>query len=216
MARTVAPRDIDWTLLLIVLLICGVGVLQIYSVTHGTYDHSAWWKQILYIAGGIILMLLVIPADYHGYLHHVPVMYIGGTVALLGTVVVGQQAFGSKRWIPIPHTGIHLQVSEFVKLVIILLVARYLTDLRKDDLELGEMLKLAGLVLVPALLVWKAAGLGNSPHLYCGAFRGGVHRGAALEIHSHRGAWDGADDSGGIALPAGLSKSETRQFYQLR
>ena len=74
-----------------------------------------------------------VPRIIHGFLHHVPLMYIVGTVSLLFTYAVGQSAFGSRRWIPIPHTGIHLQVSEFVKLVIILLVARYLTDLRRDD-----------------------------------------------------------------------------------
>jgi rod shape determining protein RodA len=55
-----------------------------------------------------------------------------------------------------------LQVSEFVKLVIILLVARYLTDLRSDELEVREMLKLAGLVLVPTALVIKQPDLGTA------------------------------------------------------
>ena len=53
MARYLSLRDFDWTLLVIVLLICGVGVLQIYSATIDTAYHSAWWKQILYIAGGL-------------------------------------------------------------------------------------------------------------------------------------------------------------------
>ena len=49
MPRYLATRDIDWTLLLIVLLICAVGILHIYSTTLGTNLHSAWWKQILAI-----------------------------------------------------------------------------------------------------------------------------------------------------------------------
>jgi rod shape determining protein RodA len=179
MPRTLAPRDIDWTLLVIVLLICGIGILQIYSATLGTDSHSAWWKQILYIVGGLILMAIVVPSDYHAFLHHVPMMYLTGTAALLGTLLVGYQAFGSRRWIPIPHTGIHLQVSEFVKLVIILLVARYLTDLKKDDLEVPETLKLAGLVLIPAVLVFKQPDLGTAltyiAVLAGGVFIGGLH-----------------------------------------
>jgi rod shape determining protein RodA len=173
MARTLAPRDIDWTLLIIVLLICGVGILQIYSATLGTDSHSAWWKQILYIVGGLLLMWIVVPTDYHGFLHHVPAMYITGTVGLLVTLLIGQQTFGSRRWIPIPHTGIHLQVSEFVKLVIILLVARFLTDLRKDDLDVKEMLKLAGLVVIPAFLVYKQPDLGTAL-TYVAVLAGGV------------------------------------------
>jgi rod shape determining protein RodA len=173
MSRSVAARDIDWTLLMITLLICAVGILQIYSATLGTDAHSAWWHQIVFIAGGLLLMWMVIPTDYNAFLHQVPVMYIIGTVALLGTLLVGQQAFGSRRWIPIGHTGIHLQVSEFVKLVIILLVARYLTDLRKDDLQVSEMFKLAGLVLIPAALVLKQPDLGTAL-TYIAVLAGGV------------------------------------------
>ena len=173
MARSLATRDIDWTLLLVVLIICAVGVLQIYSVTLGTSLHGDWWKQILSIVGGLGLMMLVVRSDYHSFLHYVPAMYIVGTLALLGTYLVGDQAFGSTRWITIYHTGYHLQVSEFVKLVIILLVARYLTDLKKDDLEVSEMFKLAGLVLIPAVLVLVQPDLGTAL-TYIAVLAGGV------------------------------------------
>ena len=75
----------DWTVLLIVLLICGVGVLQIYSATRDTDYTSAWWKQIVYVVGGLFLMWLVMAVDYHSMLHYVPVLYIGSVAALLVT-----------------------------------------------------------------------------------------------------------------------------------
>ncbi|MEO8370448.1 MAG: FtsW/RodA/SpoVE family cell cycle protein, partial [Candidatus Solibacter sp.] len=161
MAKYLSTRDIDWTVLLISLLICGVGVLQIFSATRDTDYTSAWWKQIIYVLGGLVLMWLVTAIDYHSLLHYVPWMYIGSVVMLLFTYLVGEKTYGSKRWIPVGF-GVHLQVSEFVKLVIILLVARYLTELRTDELEIREMLKLAGLVLVPTALVMKQPDLGTS------------------------------------------------------
>lgn len=161
MGRYLSVRDVDWVLLVIVLLVCAVGVLQIYSVTRDLDSHSAWWKQILYVAGGLVLMWLVLPSDYHAMLHHVPQMYVASVVGLLATFLVGEATYGSTRWIPLGF-GIHLQVSEFAKLVIILLVARYLTDLRTDQLEFREMLKLAGLVLVPVALVLKQPDLGTA------------------------------------------------------
>ena len=72
--KYLSPRDIDWTVLLIVLLICGVGVLQIYSATRDTDYTSAWWKQIVYVAGGLFLMWLVMAVDYHSMLHYVPAL----------------------------------------------------------------------------------------------------------------------------------------------
>src|ERR1035438_3833502 len=161
MSKYLSTRDIDWTVLLIVLLICAVGVLQIYSATRDTDYTSAWWKQIIYVAGGLFLMWLMMAVDYHSMLHYVPALYIGSVAALVITYVIGERTYGSKRWIPVGF-GIHLQVSEFVKLVIILLVARYLTELRTDELEIREMLKLAGLVLVPTALVMKQPDLGTS------------------------------------------------------
>ena len=177
MSGYLSIRDIDWTLLIIVLLICSVGVLQIYSATIDTGFHSAWWKQIVYVAGGLLLMWLAIRVDYHSLMHHVPLLYISSIVLLLATALIGDTVFGSRRWIPLPG-GAHFQVSEFVKLVIILLVARYLTDLKKDDLEIGEMLKLAGLVAVPMALVLKQPDLGTSltyiAILVTGAFLAGL------------------------------------------
>src|SRR6478736_7680638 len=161
MTKHLSARDIDWTVLLIVLLICGVGVLQIYSATRDTDYTAAWWKQIVYVVGGLFLMWLVMAVDYHSMLHYVPALYIGSMAALLITYIIGEKAYGSKRWIPVGF-GVHLQVSEFVKLVIILLVARYLTELRTDELEIREMLKLAGLVLIPTALVAKQPDLGTA------------------------------------------------------
>jgi rod shape determining protein RodA len=178
MSRYLSIRDIDWTLMLIALLICGVGVVQIYSATLGTVSQSAWWKQIIYVMGGMILMWAALKIDYHTLLHHVPLLYLGSVLVLLATSLVGEAAFGSRRWIPLGG-GFHLQVSEFVKLVIILLVARYLTDLHKDDLEFTEFLKLAGLVIIPMILVLRQPDLGTAltylAILAVGAFLGGLH-----------------------------------------
>jgi len=122
-------------------------------------------------------MWIAVSIDYHSLMHSVPMMYIASVVMLLLTAVVGAQIFGSKRWIPLPG-GIHLQVSEFVKLVIILLVARYLTDLKTEELEIWEMAKLAGLVAVPAALVLLQPDLGTSltylAVLVTGAFLAGL------------------------------------------
>jgi rod shape determining protein RodA len=161
MSKYLSVRDIDWTILLIVLLICGVGILQIFSATRDTDSTSAWWKQVIYVAGGLVLMWLVVAIDYHSLLHYVPGLYVGSVLALGITYLLGEKVYGSRRWIPMGF-GFHLQVSELIKLVIILLVARYLTDLRSDDLEFRDLLKLAGLVVVPAIMVLKQPDLGTA------------------------------------------------------
>jgi rod shape determining protein RodA len=178
MARYLSWRDIDWTMVLITLVISVVGVIQIYSATLDTSSQGAWWKQILYIVGGLVLMWIMLTIDYHSMLHYVPVLYLLGLAGLLVTAVIGQATMGGQRWIPLPG-GFHFQVSEFVKLVIILLVARYLTDLHRDDLDIWEALKLAGLVLIPVAFVLKQPDLGTAltylSVLGVGVFLGGLH-----------------------------------------
>ena len=101
-------RDLDWTLLIISLVICGVGVLQIFSATRGTGWQDAWWKQIIYILVGVVLIWLTIIIDYHTLLRYVFILYGLSVIALFAVLLVGRQAFGSRRWIPVAG-GFHLR-----------------------------------------------------------------------------------------------------------
>ncbi|HUO31506.1 MAG TPA: rod shape-determining protein RodA [Bryobacteraceae bacterium] len=185
MKSYVSARELDWPLLMIALVICAVGVLQIYSATRNTVWQDAWWKQIIYIGGGLLLMWLTVLLDYHKMMQHVFVTYALSVAALLGVLLVGRTVFGGRRWIALPG-GFHLQVSEFVKLVIILLVARFLSELKTEDLEGRDMAKLAGLVAVPMALVMKQPDLGTAltylPILIVGMFLAGMRRKYVLAI----------------------------------
>ncbi len=153
-------RDLDWPLLIITLLTCGLGILQIYSATRETVWEDAWWKQMIWVAVGLLIMWIVSQVDYHALLGHAFVFYFISLAGLVLVLMIGRTVFGSRRWIPLP--GFHLQISEFVKLVIILLVARYLTELKTDRVEGRDLLKLGGLVAVPMLLVMKQPDLGTT------------------------------------------------------
>src|ERR1019366_1437616 len=122
---------------------------------------GSWWKQVLFIAAGILLMLITTSFDYHSLMNRVYPLYIASVVLLLAVLLVGKRAFGSTRWIALP-AGVHLQVSEFAKFVIVLLVARFLIDLRGDVLEMRDFLKLAGLIAIPMALIAKEPDLGTA------------------------------------------------------
>lgn len=177
MTTYLSLRDFDWPMFLIVLLICGVGVLQIYSATIGTQWDGYWWKQILYILTAMLLMWIMAQVDYHYLMGHVFSMYGVAVVALLGVLVFGKAAFGSTRWIAVPG-GFRFQVSEFAKLVIILLVARFMTELKGDVLTIRDLLKVSALVFVPAILINIEPDLGTSltylPILGVGVFLAGM------------------------------------------
>lgn len=159
MAQYRSFRDIDWSLVAIALIIAAVGVLQIYSATHDTRWQDAWWKQLIWIAVALGLMWIVMAVDYHMVLGQIPLLYAGSITALIAVLAVGRLVFGSRRWIRI--FGFNFQISEFVKLVIILVVAKYLSELKRDEVSIRDLLKLGGLVGIPAALVILQPDLGT-------------------------------------------------------
>ena len=160
-APTKGIRDFDWAMFAVVLAICSLGTLQIYSATHDTVFQGSWWKQALYVAAGIGLMWVVANLDYHALMARAYPMYLVTVLLLVVVLFFGRKAFGSTRWIGFPG-GLRLQVSEFAKIVIVLFVARYLSNLRGDILEIRDALKLAGMVLVPMALIAKEPDLGTA------------------------------------------------------
>lgn len=170
-------RDLDWPMILLAIVITGLGVLQIYSATSDTIHHASWWKQLLWLAAGLVGMWLMAKVDYHNLLGQVPLLYGLALALLVLTPVLGTLVWGSRRWIPLAF-GFRFQPSEFVKLVIVLLVARYLAELKSDRLEIRDLLKLAALVGLPFLLVASQPDLGTSltylPVLAIGVYLGGL------------------------------------------
>ena len=159
MARYRSFRDLDWPLMVITLIICALGVLQIYSATHDTRWHDAWWKQVIWVLVAMGLMWVVTSIDYHTLLGQVPVLYTVSIAALLATLAIGRLVFGSRRWIRL--FGFNFQISEFVKIVIVLVVARYLSELKSEEISARDLLKIGGLVGIPTALVMYQPDLGT-------------------------------------------------------
>ncbi|MBC7928259.1 MAG: rod shape-determining protein RodA [Bryobacteraceae bacterium] len=154
-------REIDWPLLLITLAVCALGVLQIYSATLDTVFKDAWSRQVLYIFAGLVLFFIMSRIDYHTLLGHSYLLYGLAIVGLVAVFVIGTVAGGARRWIPL-GAGFKLQVSEFVKIVLVLVIARVLTELKRNELDWRDLLRLGGLIGVPFLLVARQPDLGTA------------------------------------------------------
>jgi rod shape determining protein RodA len=161
MTKHTSARELDWTLLGFVLALCTLGVLQIYSATRSTVWYGAHYKQVIYILAGLVLVWLFAQIDYHTLLDRVPVFWLLAVLALGAVYVVGVVRYGARRWIPLIW-GFNFQVSEFVKLVLVLLVARYFAEVRRDSVSGADLLRVGALVGAPMLLVMKQPDLGTA------------------------------------------------------
>jgi rod shape determining protein RodA len=169
-------RDYDWWLLAILTAICALGVIEIYSATHGSALDGMYMKQVRWIAVGAILMFVLSRVDYHMILDQAPILYLIGIVALIAVLLVGHTRFGAKRWIPV--LGEFLQVSELVKLIIIIVLARFFAEVSTDELSVQDLIKTALIVGLPLGLILKQPDLGTAlvlvPMLVVGAFLAGL------------------------------------------
>jgi rod shape determining protein RodA len=184
MRRIMSFRDFDWTLFGLVALLCTISVLEIYSATLHTKYVGFHTKQIYWILGGVIAMFLFSLIDYHKLIDWVPWGYGVCLVALVAVKLVGTKVLGARRWIKIGP--MHFQPSEWVKLILILVVARYFANLGGKNLTWKEIFKAFALVGVPMLLVLAQPDMGTAltytPILIAGLFLGGINLKQALVL----------------------------------
>ena len=170
-------QDFDWILLAIVGAISGLGVLEIYSSTHASAMAGMQWKQLMWIAVGIAGMFLISRVDYHSLMDQAPALYLVGVAGLLVVLVLGYSRLGAKRWISLGGL-VNLQVSEIMKLIIIIVLARYFAEVHTDRLTLTDLAKISALTLIPVVLILKQPDLGTAlvlvPVAVVGAFFAGI------------------------------------------
>jgi rod shape determining protein RodA len=121
-------------------------------------------------------MFLMSLIDYHRLIDVVHYAYGVSILSLIAVLAVGTKVLGARRWIKVP--GGHFQPSEWIKLVLIVAVARYFWGLAGRELTWKDVAKAFALVCVPMLMVLKQPDLGTSltylPILICGLFLGGI------------------------------------------
>ncbi len=177
MRRFLTFRDFDWGLLGMVLLLSVVSVLEIYSATIHTRFHGFHTKQVIYIGCGLVVMFILSKVDYHRLVDWSPWVYGFFLLSLVAVRLVGHKALGARRWIQLGP--MQFQPSEWMKLVLILLAARYFANLGGRSLTWLDIFKAIGLVGIPMALVLIQPDLGTSltyaPVLVAGLFLGGIN-----------------------------------------
>lgn len=178
MIRPSTFRDFDWTLFGFVMLMSLISVLEIYSATLHTKFHGFHTKQMVFLSVGIPLMFIVSLIDYHRLLELAHWAYGVSIASLAAVLVVGHKVLGARRWIVLPG-GIHFQPSEWVKLVLIVMSARFFWGLAsKDELDWKDVGKAFAMIGIPMLMVLKQPDMGTSmtyaPVLIAGLFFGGI------------------------------------------
>jgi rod shape determining protein RodA len=124
-ARTLAWSDFGWSVLLPLMGLLGVGVLFVWSTTHENAQ-PLWGRQLAFIGAGLLASVVVLRVGVHRLAGASWPIY-HGLVLLLAVMplLADGSAMGTDRWIRLP-LGFKLQPSEFMKLGLVLALARHL------------------------------------------------------------------------------------------
>jgi rod shape determining protein RodA len=159
-------QHFDFVLLGATAALMAIGIALIYSATlaSGSYSQQ-WWdsflaRQIIYGAVGLGLMLLVSFTDYSIFANINHLIYALIISSLLLVYAVGRISFGAQRWIDL---GIFdFQPSELAKVLLIIVVAKFLADRQEDLKRLPYFLLSILYVAIPMIFIYIQPDLGTT------------------------------------------------------
>jgi len=155
---------IDYLLLLPALVLLTMGILFIYSsgvTSAGIQVSEEYIRQIIWTAIGLIIALVLALVNYRRFYNISVYIYLASLLPLLYTLFSVRIAHAqAARWLRIGSFGI--QASEFVKISVIILLARFLADTDRNKDAFSRFLVSCIIVFIPMLIVIVQPDLGTA------------------------------------------------------
>jgi rod shape determining protein RodA len=121
----------DWPLVITTLLICAIGLINLYSATLHAPKKGLFASQVTWMTFGIVLFVVSALVDYHTWQRMAWWILAIGLFAIVLVHFKGHTVKGSRRWLGVGAFGV--QPSEFIKLAVILALARIMQE--RDELS---------------------------------------------------------------------------------
>ncbi len=161
---------LDWTVLLCTILLATISILTIYSASFSrTEDQESVnldlvFRQAGWFALGFLIIAIMTSIDYHIISALAYPIYGVVMMALVMVLLFGERISGAQRWIRLGSFS--LQPSELAKIVLILVMAKYFADKKKDNVYLSDLIISGILLAIPVGLILKEPDLGMSILLF--------------------------------------------------
>lgn len=149
---------LDPVLLVLLLTLCTAGLFILYSASGQSWEHVE--KQALRFGLAFVVMFVFAQFDPVFFKRWSPFLFVIGVAALVGVMFFGTGAKGAQRWLQIPGLP-RFQPSEFMKLVVPMMIAWYLSK-RYLPPSLKSIMGALVLIMIPVLLIVKQPDLGTS------------------------------------------------------
>ena len=159
-----AMGQLDWVLIFVTLALSTFGVLMIFSsiqTNTALLEEALHWKQLTWISAGVVSVAFILLFDYHHFTRLAYIFYFLLVALLVLVLISGKIVYGAKRWLILGP--MRLQPSEFTRLAIILVLARYFGSRENTaPLEFRDLILPFIFVAIPCTLVARQPDLGTS------------------------------------------------------
>jgi rod shape determining protein RodA len=140
----------------------GFGLLMVYSSTHlGPRPFLYLRSQTMHLAFGLLIGLSILAIDYRVLASSARPLYVANVLLLAAVLVVGRTTLGAQRWISLGPLG-QFQPSEIAKLIIVITLAKHLTDRPGPYRSVWDLMPFLGHVALPMLLIFRQPDLGTA------------------------------------------------------
>ena len=155
-------KKLDWTLIIVTLLLVGFGLLSIYSSSLGREDFLSFKKQIIFFGIGFFLMLFISFFDWrilrdNPYL--ILIFYFLCLASLAGLFFWAPEIRGVRSWYKLGP--ISIDPIEPTKIILIILLAKYFSIRHVEMYRIQHILLSGAYVLIPSILIFRQPNLGS-------------------------------------------------------
>lgn len=152
-------RRIEWGVVAATTTLVLFGTLLLYGAAGAKWQPWAF-DHIFRYSIFVLIMIIVAVIDIRLWYHLAYPFYAISFILIVGVELVGEVSLGAQRWIRIGP--VRLQPSEFMKIAVILALARYYQDLNAKNIgAIKNHLIPIAMALLPAGLIMKQPDLGT-------------------------------------------------------
>ncbi|CAM4282652.1 Rod shape determining protein RodA [Paenibacillus typhae] len=126
-------KRIDGITVIVLLMLMGISILSIYSVTHGGDDKGMHIQMLQYYGAGFVVFIGLSLFDYRLLVKYALYIYILGIIILVLVSLFGTVKFGARAWLQVGSFS--FQPAELFKLILILALSSLLVRLARSQLR---------------------------------------------------------------------------------
>ncbi|MBI5328212.1 MAG: rod shape-determining protein RodA [Deltaproteobacteria bacterium] len=152
----------DWSIFSLTILLSIIGIINIYSATMIGGSGNLYKKQLIWFLIGFGFMTAITFINYIHLERFAYPIYILSIFLLLLTLLFGRTTSGATRWLNLGF--ISFQPSEFAKLAVIIILAKYFNTIKMPlkGLSIKGLIWPSILVFAPFILIAKQPDMGTA------------------------------------------------------